>query len=361
MVTAKLIGCIIWALLVGASVTGMMCTNVVLNGRSPNPDFHSLYTAQIATLFGGVLLVPRCITAPAPCVRPGRWWSLIGGIFALPGFVCVPASKYVGVQVVLLTQLVAMLGTALLFDIRRGRVRLTDFKRLAGFGVVIAGVFVENLSVGSGSEGFSVEALLLLIGVFGSGVGYALQAKCNSRLARDVGSTARSTFISSMVCLVAGVPLDFVFGAGYRIGLVMHLHDWALWLYTGFQSAFYIASLSRLPGWMGYTTSYLVLLVGKLTSSSVVDAMGLSGKVVPFDYVRGLALTMVFVGTALFSTGGQRQQREEASFTISSLEPAFVDPANEDKTDPAGGAKLREGMTAAAATEASGVAGPSHA
>uniref|UniRef100_A0A7S4QIM4 EamA domain-containing protein n=1 Tax=Alexandrium monilatum TaxID=311494 RepID=A0A7S4QIM4_9DINO len=336
MVTAKLIGCIIWALLVGASVTGMMCTNAVLNGRSPDPDFHALYTAQIAILCGGVLLVPRCIMAPAPCVRPGRWWSLIGGIFALPGFVCVPASKYVGVQVVLLTQLVAMLGTALLFDIRRGRVRLTDFKRL-------------------------VEALLLLIGVFGSGVGYAMQAKCNLRLARDVGSTARSTFISSMVCLVAGVPLDFVFGAGYRIGLVMHLHDWALWLYIGFQSAFYFASLSRLQAWMGYTTSYLVLLVGKLTSSSVVDAMGLSGKVVPFDYVRGLALTMVFVGTALFSTGGQRQQREEASFTISSLEPAFVDPANEDKTDPAGGAKLREGMTAAAATEASGVAGPSHA
>mmetsp|Transcript_76193 Transcript_76193/g.176768 ORF Transcript_76193/g.176768 Transcript_76193/m.176768 type:complete len:366 (-) Transcript_76193:91-1188(-) len=317
---------VLWALLVGASVTANLVVGVVLNKRAPQAsrDAHSVYITNLSVLLGALLLLPRCFTARAPCSRPKRWWSLAGGICTLPTFLCLPAGALLGSQVVLLTQLVAMLGTALIFDVHKGRVQLTDVSRLGGFAVVLTGVVVEVVGArGAGRSGLTVVAALFLLGVFASGVGYALQAKSNSRLAKDVGSTARSTAISSAVTLVACLPLDIVLSALYGVTPVVSLKDRWLWLFVGAQSAFYIASLSRLPGYLGYTTSYLMLLLGKLASSSVADAVGLTGTKVPFDWIRALALFLVFFGTGLFS----RQGHEAPPRQVSSFHPAFVDPS----------------------------------
>jgi len=329
----KFVACVLWAVAVGASVTAQMCVNVKLNGHSSSPTYHAFYVSNLGILLGGLMLVPRSVFAPKPWHRPVHCWSLLGGICTLPAFASVPAGMMLGVQIVLLVQLLAMLSTALVFDVRAGRIRLSDIRRLGGFGVVVLGVAVENFfSGGSGGKGMSVTAALLLLTVFVSGVGFAVQAKCNARLARDVGSTARSTAISAVVAVTAGLPVDATLAWGVGVAPRFSLQDWPLWLFVGLQSAFYIGSLSRLPAHLGYTTSYLALLLGKLSSSSVTDALGVTGTRVPFDWPRGFALGLVFAGTWLFasSAGHAAQHAPQPGCTLSSFHPSFVDPEAEE-------------------------------
>eukprot|EP00421_Protoceratium_reticulatum_P064414 CAMPEP_0168420160 /NCGR_PEP_ID=MMETSP0228-20121227/32632_1 /TAXON_ID=133427 /ORGANISM="Protoceratium reticulatum, Strain CCCM 535 (=CCMP 1889)" /LENGTH=299 /DNA_ID=CAMNT_0008434047 /DNA_START=101 /DNA_END=1000 /DNA_ORIENTATION=- len=272
-------------------------------------------------LIGFLLLVPQSVSAPQPWRKPAHCWTLLGGVVTVPAFVTTPAAMYSGAQVVLLIQLSALLGTALLFDWRRGDVRAVDFGRFVGFGAVIGGVALDSLS-GSATSELSALAALLLAGVFVSGVGYAMQAKCNARLARDVGSAARSTAISSAITLLVGLPLDVFINCGLGVEPVFAWADWPLWAFCGFQSAFYIFSLSRLPRYLGYTTSYLALLVGKLASSTAADELGLSGHVVHFSWRRGAALALVLLGTWLFSAPARAPA---ASFHSSFVEPESGD------------------------------------
>lgn len=291
----------LWAVAVGASVTVQLCCSVLINRRSAEPGYHAFYVANLSVLLGGVALVPHAAVSSETFRGPKRWWSVLGGLWTLPSFVGIPAGALLGIQLVLLSQLLAMLGTALLFDLRRGRVHWTDATRMSGFLVVLGGVATDNFAFSSTGSSLTPLAALLLCGSFASGVGYAVQAKCNARLARDVGNTPRAVVISALVNIVAGLPLDLflLFGKGVRP--VADWRDWPLWVFAGAQSAFYIGSLAQLPRELGYTTSYLTLLLGKLISSSFVDALGLAGKVVPFEWKRGLAIALVLVGTALFS------------------------------------------------------------
>eukprot|EP00401_Gymnodinium_catenatum_P079867 CAMPEP_0117501538 /NCGR_PEP_ID=MMETSP0784-20121206/23350_1 /TAXON_ID=39447 /ORGANISM="" /LENGTH=329 /DNA_ID=CAMNT_0005296795 /DNA_START=61 /DNA_END=1050 /DNA_ORIENTATION=+ len=282
-----------------------LVVSVILNSRSDDATPHAIYVNNFSVFLGGVMLVPRAVFSPAPCRKPTYWWSLLGGIYSIPGFVGIPAGNMMGVQVVLLVQLFAMLSTALAFDFRRGHVQLTDMKQLGGFCVVIAGVVVDNASSMSFSGPNVLVSLILLLLVFSSGVGYGLQAKCNGRLARDVGSSSRATIISAIVCLVATAPVNAYLCWGDGVQPRFRWNDWYFWAFAGFQSAFYIGSLAKLPQYLGYTTSYLVLLVGKLGSSTVVDAMGVTGKTVPFGALRAMSLVLVFIGTALFSGKAQ--------------------------------------------------------
>jgi len=336
--SCKFTACLVWALVVGASVTAQLCCNVVLNQRSSQPSEHSFYLATIGVALGGVWVMPRSVTAPTPCQRPGRWWSLFGGIFTVTSFVAIPAGQALGVQVVLLVQLVALLGTALVFDLRRGAVKLNDLKRIGGFAVVLAGVALDNLGGMSGGGDVSPGlSAIYLAGTFFSGVGYAVQAKCNGRLARDLGSTARATAVSAMVYVIFGSPATMWLALHDHVKLVFHAPDWPLWLFCSFQSAFYIGSLAKLPKSLGYTTSYLTLLVGKLVSSSVVDAVGLTGKRVPFDALRAAALTLVMLGIALFSgvmskrdTSTECVAQDDFMQEVASYHPEFVNPDNSD-------------------------------
>lgn len=76
---------------------------------------------------------------------------------------------------------------------------------------------------------------------------------------------------------------------------------WPLWLVAGFQSAFYIGSMAILPKLLGFTTSYLVVLAAKLVCSTVIDQLGLAGKVVKVSAERIVSLLLVFVGAGLFN------------------------------------------------------------
>merc|ERR1712187_296060 len=101
----------------------------------------------------------------------------------------------------------------------------------------------------------------------------------------------------------------------YRFNVTFHFsaNDWPMWLVVGAQSAFYIGSLANLPGILGFTITYLLALLGKLASSSVVDAYGWSGRLVQFGWFRGLAFACVLVGSALFSKPEDHPQKGSAA------------------------------------------------
>jgi len=203
-----------------------------------------------------------------------------------------------GVQLV---QLSAMLTTAMVFDLLSGELRPSDSRRLVGFSLVTAGVIVSNISGAKELSDFNVTAAIYLIGVYASGVGFVLQAKCTGTLAEDVGGVVRATTINAIVTGAAVSP--FVSAVWFSRGVkpMLSAEDWHLWLFVGAQSAFYIGSIGILPKALGYTSSYLALLLGKLTTSSAADAMGLTGRAVPFGWWRGASLLLVVLGATLFS------------------------------------------------------------
>jgi uncharacterized membrane protein YdcZ (DUF606 family) len=222
----------------------------------------------------------------------------------MPGPLTIPATASLGTQLVLLAQLAGMLVTALIFDCRAGKISCSDRARIYGFAAVLIGVAVDNIQTIHGGEGFDAWSAVCFVATFGTGVGYALQAKCNGRLARDLGSTARATCFSAAVSILANIPVLLILRFKLGVPLYFSTDDWALWLSVGMQSAFYIGSLAVLPSLLGYTASYLLLLLGKLASSSLADATGLSGKTIDFGLFRATALVLVFLGAALFSKQG---------------------------------------------------------
>jgi len=193
---------ITWAALVGMSVPLEMCNTVFLNRASSQRHLHAFYIANLAVLMGGIEMVPPSFMISKPWGKPTKWWSVLGGICTLPTFITIAAGAVLGSQLVLITQLAALLGTFLLFDIYDGKVRLSNYPQLLGFAVVLVGV--GKMGVGSDiSSDSRLEAAIMLFIVAISGVGYALQAKCNGELARDLGSPVRATMVSAMVFIVA--------------------------------------------------------------------------------------------------------------------------------------------------------------
>lgn len=294
---------LVWALLCGVSVTLQLAANLAVNSRSKHETYHSWYVATFSVLLGAIMMLPHGIWYSRAYRRPRYMWSLAGGFWAVPGAFSLPAGEVLGVQAVLLVQLTATLGTALCFDARAGRVTRSDYLRIIGFAVVVMGVVLENLGALDGVEKSASVAMIvgLLSGTFAGGVGYALQAKCNSRLAHDVGSTARAVIISAVVYCICSSPILFYVRYSMNIEFVFAAQDWSLYLFSGFQSAFYTGSLALLPERLGYTTSYLVMLLGKIASSTVVDASGITGTRVPISWLRVTVIMLVFGGSVLFS------------------------------------------------------------
>eukprot|EP00927_Polykrikos_kofoidii_P076389 TRINITY_DN7341_c0_g1_i5.p1 TRINITY_DN7341_c0_g1~~TRINITY_DN7341_c0_g1_i5.p1 ORF type:complete len:384 (-),score=53.93 TRINITY_DN7341_c0_g1_i5:197-1267(-) len=297
-------------MVVGASVTLQLCSNVKINSRSPQSEsnYHAAYVTSVFYLIGIVILTPGSILASAPWKKPTRWWSVTGGVWTISGFCTVSASTVLGTQVVLLLQLSAMFACALLFDFIDGKVSCANTGRLAGFVVVLAGAATDAFSpakTDSGSDdtsdGFSLEAIVVILGVAASGIGYAIQARCNGVLADDVGSMMRASAICALVSFVVCLPFETYFYLEKNVVIHFSLDDWPLWLFGGFQNSFYVASLAVLPQKLGFTTSYLALLLGKLVASSITDELGLGGKVIHFSIFRLASVSLVLCGTALFS------------------------------------------------------------
>ncbi|CAE8601389.1 unnamed protein product [Polarella glacialis] len=136
-------------------------------------------------------------------------WPLLGGLCVLTGFANISGSELVGAQIDLLLQLLGMLSMALFLDAREGRITCSDKRRICGFFIVVAGIgagsihFVDECNTVQQQPPF---AAVILVGFFVSGLGYAMQAKCNSQLSANIGGPASACIICAAVTIVAGIP-----------------------------------------------------------------------------------------------------------------------------------------------------------
>eukprot|EP00928_Gymnodinium_smaydae_P012954 TRINITY_DN1472_c0_g2_i1.p1 TRINITY_DN1472_c0_g2~~TRINITY_DN1472_c0_g2_i1.p1 ORF type:complete len:350 (-),score=36.73 TRINITY_DN1472_c0_g2_i1:30-1079(-) len=306
-----------WSIAVGASVAaaGIFATRINAHAPEEGKELHSIYVSSSALLLGGMLMAPAALLYKTPWGKPTKWYSLMGGVFISFEFLTIPAFNYLGVQVVLLGMLLGMLFTGMLFDCRDGKLKSTEYRRFSGFVVVMAGVIVDYFGPGwfGTAEGstppFTSASLPWLMASFACGVCYTFMAKSNSQLAKDLGSSSRATLVCGIVAVLSRAPLMawIYFGRGIAPTLSF-AGDWQYFLAAATQSAFYNASLAILPSLLGYTTNYVVMLVGKLVFSSIIDAFGFTDKTVPMDLSRVLGVLLVLAGTIVSSVTSGKQQ-----------------------------------------------------
>ncbi|CAE8695703.1 unnamed protein product [Polarella glacialis] len=301
--------CTIWAALVGASVACNLVITTHLSSRSDEPKLNSFYVNAMCAFLGAVSLIPQASLTQAPFRRPTQMWSLLGGLCSLTSFANTLGSQLVGAQIDLLLQLLGLLSMALFLDARVGRITCSDHRRIFGFLIVVAGIGANSFHVADGFDTVQQQPLftaVVLAGVFVSGLGFTMQAKCNGQLSVDIGGPARACIICAAVTLIGGSPIQAYIYFDLGVPFEFTLEDWPLWTLTGLQSAFYAGSLAVLPAKLGYTATYLAIMFGKLASSSILDAGGMIASAQPFTVQRALSLVLVFVGSGLFSSQPSR-------------------------------------------------------
>jgi len=301
---------IIWALTVGISVPIDVCNQNFLNRyaseRGVDSNLHAFYIVQLSLAMGALLLAVPSFRSREVWRPPTRWWSWMGGICSLLGFITVSATPLLGVQLMLTVQLLGILMTFFVLDILEGTVRWSDWHKHFGFATVVLGVAIDNLSALEGTQRISSSWIFHFLGTLFSGIGYALQAKCNKALAQDVGGSARAAMVSAAVSFIAGVPIAVYLTYDRDVPLTLDAHLWPFWILAGSQSAFYILSMATLPKCLGFTFSYLAILCSKLSFSALADELALSGTRVPLSVNRVLSLLLVIVGAYAFNACGRQ-------------------------------------------------------
>lgn len=315
----------LWSLAAGASLPLATANNAILNSRSQYPNVQSFYTSLLGTLLGGICVFPFSLNSTEKWQAPTCWWSLLGGLCALPACGVLVAVPVLGIQVALLVVLCAHLFTTLILDEIDGRCQLAHSTRLIAVAVVLIGAALDSmhrqqsvdpeLSGHEGSRSLLRGALTNLFYIAMAaivGVGYTLQAKCNGRLAKDLGSPARATGVSALVNLVASIPILLLLSNYLGIWPVFLVGDWIQFVFAALQSAFYIGTISVVPDRMGYTFAFMAIQCGSLVVSSIVDAVGVLGVSVAFDAWRFAAINFVFAGLFLLSGDGSVEDSEES-------------------------------------------------
>lgn len=303
-----------WAFLAGVSIPLGTANHAILNTRSDHPKYQSFYTTLLSTVLGGIAVVPLACTSPSLVKAPCKLWSLLGGLCSIPAFGVLIAAPDLGIQISLLILVGAQLLMTLVLDHLDGRMLLSSPIQLLGLGCVFCGILTDSQAgphfshhqprlLSAVEESFPTHVLVRDIVLSAlCGIGYTLQAKCNNTLAKDVGSGAGATSVSSAVNLFASLPIAWFLCISMNRWPTFLLSDWPRFAFGAVQSAFYIGCLSVVPSRIGYTASFMSVQLGSLLVSSIVDASGVLGNYVPFTMWRASGLTFVVVGLWLFSS-----------------------------------------------------------
>jgi len=327
---------VLWAVIVGASVSVQVAASVEL---IPGADsgFQSFYVGALGVTIGGLLLLPRSLCVKSAWRKPSRWWAILGGLLNIPAFTTIKASQIFGIQIVLIVQTVGLLATGLVLDFLDGNTggsKIIRCIRYFGFFMVLGGITVDNVTqmASSSNQGsaLSLEGFVYLGGTLLSGVGFGLMPKFNNVLAKDFGSGARATMVAALVYTIVCFPVFVWIWVGKGVRPTFHVEeaaDWLRWGIVGGQSAFYIASLSKLPNNLGYMTIFCAVLVGQLLSGALVDALGVTGTQIDFTWVRAVSLSLVIVGAAFASQQGVPEHTDQAEGNTDSAHGLCLTPS----------------------------------
>jgi len=350
----------LWAAGAGASLPLATTNNSILNTRAKSLNIQSFYTTLLGIVLGGFGALPLSLLSSTKWQAPTCWWSMLGGICTLPACGALIAAPHLGIQLTLLIILSAQLITTICLDSFDGRL-LRDPKCVIGLFLVVLGAVLDDIREHPASHvaprSLSQDAALVnsffqyarqnteivdvaLAAVVG--IGYTLQAKCNSRLGKDLGDPVRATVVSSAVNCAASVPIVCFLCARLDIWPVFIAGDWPRFVFAAFQSAFYITTMTVLPARIGYTAAFMCIQCGSLCTSTVVDALGVIGEKNPVNKWRVIAMCLVVAGVWLFnlgSSGSQAHEREQGD--VEELEVLMPQEAGESgkqvHNDPPGG------------------------
>lgn len=296
----------VWAVLAGVSVTLQLGGTIALKGKSASDQYEinilrSLYVSQGGLLVGAFWLALLAMLVPGdPPQCPRKLWSTLGGIVTLPSFVVTPAAQVLGLQLVLMLVLLGMVGAALIFDCQAPRLHLSWVSRL-GLVLLFFGVVLEILDAVPFVKGPPSSVALYICACLIVGVLFAVQSKMNVHLAQDLGSPFRSAAWSNTCAFAVGVWLLVGVRFGFHVQYEFKSGQWWIWLLIGLQSAFYTLTLALLPKILGYSSTFVLVLAGKLSSSAMADTLGAFQPAVPLSLLRCVSVFVMLIGAIVYN------------------------------------------------------------
>lgn len=146
-------------------------------------------------------------------------------------------------------------------------------------------------------EGFRHAGLM-----FAAGVGIPLLAALNANLGARIGSPIAAAVVLFAVGLATGLLVLLATGAQGALARVPRQPP--VLLLAGCLMAFYILSITFVAPRFGLANAILLVLLGQLVSSAVIDATGLMGLVArEVSPTRVLGLVVMAVGVFLSQRG----------------------------------------------------------
>lgn len=135
-------------------------------------------------------------------------------------------------------------------------------------------------------------ALPLLAGVFN-----AFQGGINGTLGKRIG-VFEASLMNFIVGSAALVIITLLFGKG-NFFAVFSVPKWQ-WI-GGLLGATYVAVVVLMVPRIGLASVLIMIITGQLFMSAVIDNFGLfGGKVIPFDWQRGIGMVLMAVSVFLF-------------------------------------------------------------
>jgi uncharacterized membrane protein YdcZ (DUF606 family) len=310
---AKFVGCMCWAGLAGASVACTTANNVALNSRSEKPAWHAIYVGTLGAVLGVICSLPIALLG-SRWGKPTQWWKLSGGFCTLPAFVMILDAPIFGTQIPCLFLLCGQLVTTFTMDWLQGILGIRDPARLGGLGIIIMGVAVDKFAPGENKaltayRGIDLVQVVLLSVTAVAGASFAVQAKINSQLTKDLGHVARTVVVSNSIMVAVVIPVCLMLWLVGGVTPAFSAADWPRLVYAGLQSAFYTGSMSLLPEQLGYTVCFMMVHLGVLLCTTLLDANGVTGKQVPIAAYKLCSLFLVLLGLLLFNCGKPQHQR----------------------------------------------------
>ncbi|CAK0875357.1 unnamed protein product [Prorocentrum cordatum] len=296
---------LIWAAAVGSSVTLRLWCSVRLSSSAGAPALAaSCYVTTLALLISALFLVPFASLKSIPR-RSGPWF---GGMCTLPAFSLVAAANSLGLGLVQMVLRLGLLSTALSLDSITGIRGKELWRRFVGTGVVFIGVAVGILAGREVSNLFAPAYLTAfwVACTFISGSCYVFQARLMATPAQQAVQVDKQTDAATdaLVCQLTNALVQVPLLVGFLLGgmpFYFHGKDLHLWLFTGFQGAWYLHSLQTLPSRLGYSTTFAVSLWGQLLTAVVLDIIGGNHA---FSAGQSLGLGIVICGAVISATGG---------------------------------------------------------
>lgn len=133
-----------------------------------------------------------------------------------------------------------------------------------------------------------------------AGVGIPVMAALNGGLGRHIGSPIMAAVMLFAVALLASLAAAVSMGDFSKLGAVVSApHTLKL---GGLFVAFYVLSITTIGPRIGLANAIVLVLLGQLISSTVIDHFGYFGAMVrTISFTRLMGLILLTAGTVMFA------------------------------------------------------------